>query len=92
VPGIFVISYYCDEFYKSVTFSEILSHPCVFQREDVGYLLVSGKIAPSSRQIEDPRAFRKDTISPCGIDPKALAGVQRPSDLSKRVAELDWCE
>jgi hypothetical protein len=92
VTGIFVISYYCDEFYKSVTFSEILSHPCVFHREDAGYLRISGKIAPSSRQIEDPRAFRKDTISALWNHPKALAGVQRPSDLSRRVAELDWRE
>ncbi len=29
--------------------------------------------------------FKKTQYLPCGIDPKALASVQRPSDLSKRV-------
>jgi RNA polymerase sigma-70 factor (ECF subfamily) len=36
--------------------------------------------------------LEKTQYLPCGMAPKAMVGVQRPSDLSKRVAELDWRE
>ena len=48
---------------------------CSSDREDAGYLRISCKIASSSRQIEDPRASRKDTISALWNQPESYGRV-----------------
>jgi RNA polymerase sigma factor (sigma-70 family) len=54
-------------------------------REDAGYLRISGKIASSARQIENPRASRKEAISALWNRSESFGRVfKRSSDLSKR--------